>query len=191
MTHAFPWKAQGPTTFGSDYWRLPVSNELVHICTWSLKPWSCSLHSTHDTSVYQAETAEHTRNVSNKATVSKHAKADMPGSLMDAHAKKNKVKKCKILQHVTVIMAAHHHAWISNKRPTESGTLGRRYLNELPIKVCNSTFGSSSWRYPRQSCTRTKPRPCGTLSDTHHRLHTLTKTKASSAEVMTEDVPFY
>ena len=132
----FPWKARGPATFGLDSWRLSVSNELVHNCTWSLKPWSCSLHSTHDTSVYQAEAAEHTRSVSNKATVSKHAKADMPGSLMDAHAKKNKVKKCKILQHVTVIMAAHHHAWISNKRPTESGTLGRRYLNELPIKVC-------------------------------------------------------
>ena len=40
-----------------------------------------------------------------------------------------------------------------------------------------------------RSCTEATPRPCGTLSDTHHRLHTLTKTKASSAKVMKEDVP--
>ena len=38
MTHAFPWKAQGPSTFGSDYWRLKFPRELMHICTWNLKP---------------------------------------------------------------------------------------------------------------------------------------------------------
>ena len=40
MTHAFPWKAQGPTTFGSDYWRLKFHHELMHIWPLNLKPWS-------------------------------------------------------------------------------------------------------------------------------------------------------
>ena len=77
------------------------------------------------------------------------------------------------------------------KRPAESGTLGRKYLDELPIKVCKLDIRIvESGVFLDRSCTGATPRPCGTLSDTHHRLHTLTKTKASGAEVMKEDVPF-
>ena len=64
-------------------------------------------------------------------------------------------------------------------------------LDELPIKVCKFDIRiMESGVLLDKSCTGATPRPCGTLSDTHHRLHTSTKTKASSAEVMKEDVPF-
>ena len=91
-------------------------------------------------------------------------------------------------------MAAHHYAITMHefqKRPTESGALGRKYLDELLIKVCkfDIQFHRLAFLLDR-SCTGATPRPCGTLSDTRHRLHTLTKTKASSAEVMKENVPF-
>ena len=60
--------------------------------------------------------------------------------------------------------------------PAESGTLAKNDLDELPIKVCKFDIRiMESGVLLDKSCTGATPRPCGTLSDTHHRLHTLTK----------------
>ena len=86
-------------------------------------------------------------------------------------------------------MAAFQDACDCDKWPAESGALARKYSDELPIKVCKFDIRIMESGVLDRSCTGATPRPCGTLSDTHHRLHTLTKTTASSAEVMKENVP--
>ena len=62
------------------------------------------------------------------------------------------------------------HIWEGHQK---SGTLWRNYLNELPIKVCKfRRWFDESYFLLDRSCTGSTPRPCGTLSDIHHRLHT-------------------
>ena len=53
------------------------------------------------------------------------------------------------------------------------GPYGGIYLNELPVKVCKfRRWFDESYFLLDRSCTGSTPRPCGTLSDIHHRLHT-------------------
>ena len=97
------------------------------------------------------------------------------------HAWEKKESKSRISIHINAQKSA------SRKRDPRE-----RYLNELPVKVWKFEFRvMESGVILDRSCTGATPRPCGTLSDTHYRLHTLTKTKASSAEVMKEDVPCF
>ena len=55
-----------------------------------------------------------------------------------------------------------------------SRTLWRRILSRITrLKNVNSTFSfSQSYFLLDRSCTGSTPRPCGTLSDIHHRIHT-------------------
>ena len=150
----FPWKARGPATFGLDSWRLSVSNELVHDCEYEAcnLPWSSSTLARNANqlrrTVHQAGAAwAHRRLFPTQATVIKHAKVKHAGKPDGCKSQENKVKKCKILQHKKPTKTKTRHKSTMHefqlKRPTESGTLGRKLLRRITkLKFVNSTFGS-------------------------------------------------
>ena len=112
--------------------------------------------------------------VSNRAIDSKHASKDKQptGSLMYSMLHNKSKYLCK-------------HGGSQRCK-----YLSENYVDELPLKACKFDFRvMGSGVLLDRTCTGAAPRPCGTLSDTHHRIHTLTKTKASCAKVMKDYVP--
>ncbi len=73
-----------------------------------------------------------------------------------------------------------HSTWLQNgcqleKASRSAGPYGVVYLNEFSIKVCQFDIRVMEYYFLLdRSCSGATPWPCGTLSDTHHRIHTLT-----------------